>query len=152
MSVRILIGDVRDRLRDLDADSIDCVITSPPYWGLRDYGVDGQLGMEPTLGEHIANLVDATAAFSEAHSATFPPALVERCLMAGCPPGGTVLDPFGGSGTTAMVADGMGYDAVLIELSEAYAEIARKRIADVFRPVWVERKEPKQLGLLDAAE
>ena len=50
-----------------------------------------------------------------------------------------MLDPFGGSGTTAMVADGMGFDAILIELSEANAEIARKRISDVFRPVWIER-------------
>lgn len=378
MTIRILIGDVRDRLRDLDADSIDCVVTSPPYWGLRDYGVDGQLGMEPTLGEHIETLVNvfreirrvckpqtavwlnygdcyatspsgrsaadikaagnddrtfhdkpfstigpiydpqhrsrgargdnldarrqqkaptgrvvaggylkpkdlclipfrlvialqedgwwvrsrcvwgkpngmpdssgrwrpsvaheeifllsktgdlwydsdavrlpaegptagltggrphippgmnehggwkpkndkqrghsrrhariqrsmgrhvqaeqqengrllrtyepevwhiATAAFQDAHFATFPPSLVERCLMASCPPGGTVLDPFGGSGTVGMVADGMGYNAVMIELSVAYAEIARKRISDVFRPVWVERKEPAQQAL-----
>lgn len=392
MTVRILIGDVRDRLRDLDADSIDCVVTSPPYWGLRDYGVDGQLGMERTLGEHIETLVDvfrelrrvvkpqaavwlnygdcyatspngrsaadtkaagnddrtfrdkpfstigpvydpgggakgrgfrgdnggrgedkghlvptgrvvaggylkpkdlclipfrlvialqeagwwvrsrcvwgkpngmpdssgrwrpavaheeifllsksgdlwydyeavmtprhsnedavtyrggsytqgtpgprlqrgnkrvpgpdkqrghsrrhqgfndrwdamskaeqqengrllrtyepevwhiATAAFSEAHFATFPPALVERCLMASCPPGGIVLDPFGGAGTTGMVADGMGFDAIMIELSEAYAEIARQRIADVFRPVWTERKgAPVQINMFDTA-
>ncbi len=93
----------------------------------------------------------ATAAFGDAHFATFPPALVERCLIASCPPGGAVLDPFGGSGTTGMVADGMGFDAVLIELSEAYAEIARKRIADVFRPVWIERKDPEQLALLGVA-
>lgn len=383
MTVRILIGDVRDRLRDLDADSVDCVVTSPPYWGLRDYGVEGQLGMEPTLGEHIETLVNvfreirrvakpqaaiwlnygdcyatspngrsaadtkaagnddrtfrdkpfstigpifdphyrrgrgprnlgkadyqegndpgrvvaggylkpkdlclipfrlvialqedgwwvrsrciwgkpngmpdssgrwrpavaheeifllsksgdcfydseavkkpaepdfrvgsrasgytapgqrahsgshlgngarpdkqrghsrrhqgfndrwdgmtkaeqqengrllrtyepevwhiATAAFAEAHYATFPPALVERCLMASLPPGGVVLDPFGGSGTVGMVADGMGHDAIMIELSEEYAEIARKRISDVFRPVWIERRgTPVQTAL-----
>ena len=58
MSVTILIGDVRDRLRALPADSVDCVVTSPPYWGLRDYGVDGQIGLEPTLGEHLAVMVD----------------------------------------------------------------------------------------------
>ncbi len=384
MTIRMLVGDVRERLRDLDADSIDCVVTSPPYWGLRDYGVEGQLGMEPTLGEHIETLVEvfreilrvikpqaavwlnygdcyatspngrsaadtkaagnddrtfrdkpfstigpiydpqhrargargnnldarpqqeaptgrivaggylkpkdlclipfrlvialqedgwfvrsrciwgkpngmpdssgrwrpsvaheeifllsksgdlwydyeavkmpadgptagqsggrphippgatphggwkarpdkqrghsrrhagfndrwdgmtkaeqqeggrllrtyepevwhiATAAFSGAHFATFPPALVERCLMASCPQGGVVLDPFGGAGTTAMVADGMGFDAVMIELSESYAEIARKRIADVFRPIWIERqKAPMQLDLMTAED
>lgn len=58
MTVRILRGDVRAVLRTLEPDSIDCVVTSPPYWGLRDYGVAGQIGMEPTLGEHLAVLVD----------------------------------------------------------------------------------------------
>lgn len=58
MSVRILLGDVRERLRGLPAESVHCVVTSPPYWGLRDYGVPGQLGLEPTLGEHIAAMVD----------------------------------------------------------------------------------------------
>lgn len=339
MTVRILRGDVRDMLKTLPADSVDCVITSPPYWGLRDYGVQGQIGMEPTLGEHITTLVDvfnevrrvikpraalwlnygdcyattpngrsaadtkaaenddrtfrdkpfstiqgvlkpkdlclipfrlaialqedgwwvrsrciwgkpngmpdssgryrpsvaheeifllsksgdldydfeavksppaessvarwdqdiesqegsdranggrktngkmkavggpkadkrrghsrrhqgfndrwggmtkaeqqengrllrtyepevwhiATAAFSEAHFATFPPALVERCIMASCAPGLTVLDPFGGAGTTGLVADRMGRDAILIELNPSYADIAHKRITD----------------------
>lgn len=58
MTVKILIGDVRDRLRSLPSDSVDCVVTSPPYWGLRDYGVDGQIGLEPTLGEHLSVMVD----------------------------------------------------------------------------------------------
>ena len=350
MGVTILIGDVRDRLREMPADSVDCVVTSPPYWGLRDYGVDGQIGLEPTLGEHLSVMVgvfeevrrvlkptgtlwlnygdcyatspngrsaadtkaagtddrtfrdkpfstiqgvlkakdlcmvpnrlaialqeagwwvrseiiwakpnpmpesindrpatshekifllsrapryhydaaavrqglaeasvsrlaqnveaqegshranggaktngtmkavggsrrkqietaenasraggssgrrmggfnerwDATEAaglrgegrnlrnyepapvqvwpiatrpFSEAHFATFPPELAERCLRAGCPAGGTVLDPFGGAGTTALVADRMGLDCTIIELNPEYAEIARRRIS-----------------------
>jgi DNA modification methylase len=54
MSVRIMICDVMDGLSRLDDDSIDCVVTSPPYWGLRDYGVAGQIGMEPTMAEHLA--------------------------------------------------------------------------------------------------
>jgi DNA modification methylase len=58
VSVHILIGDVREKLAELPADSFDCVVTSPPYWGLRDYGVEGQIGLEPTLGEHIAVMVD----------------------------------------------------------------------------------------------
>lgn len=344
VSVRILIGDVRERLAELEPGSIDCVVTSPPYWGLRDYGVEGQIGLESTLGEHLAVMVEvfdlvrramkpegtlwlnygdcyatkpngrsaaetkaagtddrtfrdkpfstvqgslkpkdlcmvpnrlaialqddgwwvrseiiwgkpnpmpdssgryrpstahekiwlltksaksfydseavrmpaaeaslarweqdveaqagseranaggktngnmkavggrtdkqrghsrrhagfndrwdamtkaeqqengrllrnyepdlspiippkvweiATAAFSEAHFATFPPALVAPCIMAGCPAGGTVLDPFGGAGTTGLVADRLGRDAVLIELNPDYAEMARRRI------------------------
>lgn len=37
---------------------VQCIVTSPPYWGLRDYGVDGQLGLEPTLSEFLANMVE----------------------------------------------------------------------------------------------
>lgn len=342
MTVKILVGDVFDRLLDIEDDSVDCIITSPPYWGLRDYGVEGQLGMESTLGEHIDVMVRvfrelrrvlspkgvvflnygdcyattpngrsaadvkksksddrsfqdkpfstiqgslkrkdlcmvpnrlaialqddgwwvrseiiwgkpnpmpdssgryrpstahekifmltksansyydaeavrmppapasidrlnqnidaqagsnranggaktngpmkavgrvkkrgarveragfrdkwdnmtkseqqangrllrnyepdlspivppevwniATAPFKEAHFATFPPALVVPCIMAGCPKGGLVLDPFGGAGTTGLVADRLERDAILIELNEKYAEIARARI------------------------
>jgi DNA modification methylase len=73
----------------------------------------------------------ATAPFAEAHFATFPPALVEPCILAGCPVGGTVLDPFGGAGTVGLVADQFGRDAVLIELNPGYAAIAERRIASV---------------------
>ncbi len=55
-------GDCRDVLPTLPADSVDCVVTSPPYWGLRDYGTDGQLGLERTPSEYVANLV---AVFAE---------------------------------------------------------------------------------------
>src|SRR5262245_1527649 len=58
MTVRTLIGDVRDKLRELADESVHCVVTSPPYWGLRDYGVKGQLGLEPTLAEHVATMAD----------------------------------------------------------------------------------------------
>jgi site-specific DNA-methyltransferase (adenine-specific) len=52
----VLIGDALERLHELPAGSIDCVITSPPYFGLRDYGVPGQLGQEPDVEEWAANL------------------------------------------------------------------------------------------------
>lgn len=67
--------------------------------------------------------------FKGAHFATFPPDLVEPCVLAGSPVGGTVLDPFGGSGTTAMVAVRHGRRAILCELNPEYAEIAHRRIA-----------------------
>ncbi len=57
MAVTILQGDVTERLRELPDESVHCVVTSPPYWGLRDYGVVGQIGLEPTMQEHIAGLV-----------------------------------------------------------------------------------------------
>jgi DNA modification methylase len=70
----------------------------------------------------------ATQPFSEAHFATYPPALIEPCILAGCPTGSTVLDPFGGAGTTGLVADRLGRNAVLIELNPEYAAIAERRL------------------------
>ena len=51
-------GDCRAVMADLPAGSVHCVVTSPPYWGLRDYGTDGQLGLEATPEEYVANMVD----------------------------------------------------------------------------------------------
>lgn len=70
----------------------------------------------------------ATQPFSEAHFATYPPALIEPCIMAGCPKGGTVLDPFFGAGTTGLVADRLQRHCVGIELNPEYADLARRRI------------------------
>jgi DNA modification methylase len=70
-----------------------------------------------------------TQAYPEAHFATFPEDLITPCIKAGCPHGGTVLDPFGGSGTTGLVARRMGCRAVLIELSADYAKLAAKRLS-----------------------
>ena len=70
-----------------------------------------------------------TKPFKGAHFATFPPDLVEPCILAGCPEDGVVLDPFGGSGTTGMVAARHGRRSTLIELNPEYVEIMRARIA-----------------------
>lgn len=69
-----------------------------------------------------------TQPFAEAHFATFPPELPETCIKAGCPPGGIVLDPFFGAGTTGLIAERLQRDCIGIELNPAYAEIARRRI------------------------
>lgn len=337
MTVQIIIGDALAELRKLPADSVDCCVTSPPYWGLRDYGVAGQLGLEPTYQEHVAVMAElfeevrrvlkprgtcwmnygdsyatsingrsaadtkllgdddrtfrdkpfstvqgvlkpkdlcgipwrvafalqdrgwylrqdiiwskpnpmpesigdrctkaheylfllakssryyfdaeaiaepsapasiarlaqniegqagslrvpgktngpmkavkrtrgvpprhaqygdngdhqgldnvgrgegrnkrsvwtvATQPFSEAHFATFPPALIEPCILAGCPAGGVILDPFGGAGTTGLVAQRLGRSAILIELNPEYAAMADRRIknGDVGLPLEV---------------
>jgi DNA modification methylase len=85
--------------------------------------------MEQVTSRNLRNVwTIATAPFAEAHFATFPPKLVEPCIRAGCPEGGAVLDPFGGAGTTGLVADRLKRDAVLIELNPEYAEMARNRI------------------------
>ena len=300
MSVRIIVGDALEQLRLLPAESVHCCVTSPPYYGLRDYGMAGQIGLEPTPDEYIAALVavfrevrrvlrkdgtlwlnigdsyssggrgvgmdgergekqrsnagallgpkrapdgykpkdllgipwmlafalradgwylrqdliwakpnpmpesitdrctkaheylfllskserywfDAAAIaepavttigthrggslarigadnfvaanahrgppslsdgtrnkrsvwtvasepFAEAHFACFPPALIEPAILAGCPKGGTVIDPFGGAGTTCLVADRLGRSAILIELNPLYAGMSERRI------------------------
>lgn len=305
-STIILIGDVRDRLRQMPSESVNCVVTSPPYFGLRDYGVDGQIGLEETPDAYVAELVAvfrevrrvlrtdgtlwlnlgdsyaanrgyqvpstkggakhgpaqgvkgrgsvvpeglkakdrlmiparvalalqtdgwwlrdeiiwhkpnpmpvsvtdrttpahemlymfsksaryhydmeqvledavtavahkhwkdksydqtmlgsqqsngvkgrptgvagyaapgkrqprsvwsiATRPFKGAHFATFPPDLVKPCILAGCPAGGTVLDPFFGAGTTGLVAQQLGRNAIGIELNPAYGRIAADRL------------------------
>lgn len=70
----------------------------------------------------------ATEGFREAHSAVMPQEMAERCIKAGSRPGDAVLDPFGGAGTTGLVASRLGRGATLIELSPEYAALARKRI------------------------
>ena len=58
MKYLLLHGDAPVRLRELPQESVHCVVTSPPYWGLRDYGVEGQIGLETTPEAYIEKLVD----------------------------------------------------------------------------------------------
>jgi DNA modification methylase len=77
-----------------------------------------------------------TKPVKEAHFATYPPDLIEPCILAGSREGGAVLDPFGGSGTTGRVAEKFGRDSTLIELNPEYIEIAQKLIKrDMFSEV-----------------
>ena len=66
--------------------------------------------------------------YTEAHFATYPPALIEPCILAGCPINGTIIDPFSGAGTTGLVADRLNRNAILIELNKNFAEISKKRL------------------------
>jgi DNA modification methylase len=300
MSVQILIGDCLDILPTLPDASVNCCVTSPPYWGLRDYGVDGQLGLEKTPEEYTARMVEVfrevrrvlrddgtlwlnlgdsyvangsgqvpqtkshkgsglagpnrdgatclepknlvgipwrvafalqsdgwylrqdiiwhkpnpmpesvtdrctkaheyifllsknaryyydswaiadkaqcagkildytgaqknndtdpklqatrpkgrkitvaetrnrrsvwtvpTKPYSGAHFATYPPELITPCILAGCPKGGTVIDPFGGSGTTGEVCEANGRNSILIELNEKYCGLIKTRTAQM---------------------
>ncbi len=261
MTINIIQGNSFKKLKQIDDESIDCCITSPPYYGLRDYGESDQIGQEDTYQEYIENLVNIfeevrrvlksngtlwlnlgdtyenknlmgipfrvafalqekgwylrqdiiwhkpspmpesvkdrctksheyiflfsknekyyfdnesikekskypngpnspekvkavqgvysvnlkkikgnakknkrsvwsinTVPLKDAHFATFPPKLIEPMILAGCPETGTVLDPFGGAGTTALVADRLNRNAVLIELNEEYIDITKKRL------------------------
>lgn len=59
---KIHLGDCRELVKQLDDNSIDCLVTSPPYYGLRDYGIEGQLGLEVTYQEYLKGLLDLFAA------------------------------------------------------------------------------------------
>jgi DNA modification methylase len=70
------------------------------------------------------------AQYKDAHFAVFPEEIPRRCILAGCPEGGVALDPFGGAGTTGLVADRLKRSAILIELNPEYAQMAARRIEE----------------------
>lgn len=262
---KIINGDCLTVLQSMPSGSINCIVTSPPYYGLRNYGVDGQIGIEQSLNEYVAKLVDVfhearrvlrddgtlwlnlgdsygkgkqllgvpwrvafalqadgwilrqdiiwnkpnpmpesvkdrctkaheyvfllsksqaysfdacamkerskgrerfagSATYSagsgrndagerdmtpvktrnkrsvwvaanggsiKGHFAAFPQKLIEPCILAGCPIGGTVLDPFFGAGTTGLVAEKHGRNCIGIELNPEYIGLASARLAAV---------------------
>jgi DNA modification methylase len=70
----------------------------------------------------------STKPFPEAHFATFPPDLIKPCILAGCPEGGVVLDPFIGSGTTALVAKRLNRNYIGIDINPEYCKMAQERL------------------------
>lgn len=87
------------------------------------------LGDRRTQGRNIRSVwTIPTQSFKGAHFSTFPMKLVETCIKAGCPTGGIVLDPFGGSMTTGLVAGMMQRDAICIELNPDYVKMGKQRI------------------------
>lgn len=116
------------------------------------YGVqDGRRGLGfatrdiTTVGRNKRSVWTVTTKpFKEAHFATFPPDLIEPCVLAGCPEGGIVYDPFGGSGTTAAVAARHKRNWVLSELNPEYAQLVPKRMEVKTEKVKKERA-PKDL-------
>jgi DNA modification methylase len=117
-----------------------------PNKGLRGSG-NAERKTRPIPGSHLCGSVPYKAKeyrngrdiwtipikpLKEAHFATFPESLVEKCLLAGCPQGGVVLDPFFGSGTVGAVAQRLGRDYVGIELNPDYVRIAERRILASF--------------------
>lgn len=117
----------------------------------------GRVRANSSFQDAIGDLVDTrnlrsvwtipTQPYSGAHFATFPEELARRCVLAGCPVGGRVLDPFGGSGTVAAVALPLGRSATLLELHPAFADMARARVEAA---VEAERRRRAQLSLLPA--
>jgi hypothetical protein len=58
VSFRLIQGDCTEKMRELESGSVQCVVTSPPYWGLRDYGIEGQLGLESTPEQYVERMVE----------------------------------------------------------------------------------------------
>ena len=95
----------------------------------RYVGFNARWALNPTETRNARTVWSiATQPYAGAHFATMPPELVRRCILAGSATGDTVLDPFGGAGTTGLVADQLGRHATLIELNPTYAALARDRI------------------------
>jgi site-specific DNA-methyltransferase (adenine-specific) len=93
-----------------------------------------------------------TRPYRGAHFATFPPDLIRPCILAGCPKGGTILDPFGGSGTTGQVAMEESRKAVLCELNPEYVQLIDKRLCEVTPNLWSSVSEAESEPLLFAAQ
>jgi len=113
-------------------------------WGARDRKpgsafVDGTTGRSPQSGGNDCDFAFSgrnkrsvwtvtPKPFPDAHFAVYPPDLIRPCILAGCPPGGTVLDPFFGAGTTGLVAKQEGRHYIGIELNPDYVTMAEERI------------------------
>lgn len=92
--------------------------------GARVYGENGKRNKRDVWSVPLSPI-------KEAHFATFPERLIEPCILAGCPVGGTVLDPFFGSGTTGVVATKLNRDYIGIELNPDYINIINKRTGNI---------------------
>ena len=107
-----------------------------------NYGPDGELLTHEKDGIPARNKRSVwtvtTKPFKEAHFATFPEDLIRPCVLAGCPEGGTILDPFNGAGTTGVVAIKNGRDYIGIELNPEYIEMSEKRIRSVQKQMRLE--------------
>lgn len=101
------------------------------YHGNPPTGLARQSERNTSIGRNPGDVwTIATHPFSEAHFATMPPALAERCILAGCRPGGVVLDPFSGSGTTGLAAGRHGRRYVGVDLNRDYLDLSlRTRLA-----------------------
>lgn len=111
--------------------------------------MDGGLVRAPRVSGRNARTVWTIASepYADAHFAVFPSELPRRCVLAGCPRGGVVLDPFTGSGTTGIVALKLGRAFVGIELNPTYAAMARERIGAISEDTTVKAQRAGQVPL-----
>lgn len=122
-------GHSNDRRRDKQAATGAQRVKGGDRWSGFNDRWDASDGSHPA-GRNIRSVWNvATRPYPGAHFAVFPPEIPERCIKAGCPGGGTVLDPFAGSGTVGLVANRLSRRAVLIDLNPAYIEQQMRRNA-----------------------
>jgi len=115
--------EARDRIGGKHKDLLD---------PLSKANVASRIGRKRAVGDperrNLRNVwTISTQPFPEAHFATMAPRLAEVCIKAGCPEGGTVLDPFGGSGSTLIACEKTGRQARLVELEPRYCDVIVKR-------------------------
>jgi DNA modification methylase len=131
----------QDAVREEGAQNKWGKYSNPKYGDKQNLGGKMQSAKDLTRDEYIEKyqMVNirsvwtiATAPFKGSHFAVFPPKLIEPCIKAGCPEGGTVLDPFAGSGTTGLVARNLGRHAILVELNPKYIDMQLTRVTDLF--------------------
>jgi DNA modification methylase len=108
----------------------------PPRKGPYTSQMGARAGVKPQEGEELWRNARSvwtigTGRYPDAHFAVFPEELPRRCILAGCPVGGTVLDPFMGAGTTALVARKHGRKSIGIELNPEYAALAARRLSQL---------------------
>jgi site-specific DNA-methyltransferase (adenine-specific) len=104
-------------------------VTQPKEKGARDPGLEpDRVWASDGKRNKRSVWTVTTKPYAGAHFATFPPELIRPCILAGCPKGGVVLDPFGGSGTTAAVANEENRNAILCELNPDYIPLINERI------------------------
>jgi DNA modification methylase len=108
--------------------------------GKRQYtGFNGRYAINKPLERNKRSVWSiSTKPYKEAHFATYPETLIEPMIKAGCPVGGIVLDPFGGSGTTAQVAIKQNKQYILIELNPEYIPLIQKRLDGVSQQIKLE--------------
>lgn len=124
---------IRPRLKNADKSRVSYDGKRTSANGAGDSHGDGQKSFMSTPEKRNKRSVweVATKPYKEAHFATYPTALITPAILAGCPEGGIVLDPFFGSGTTGLVAKNAGMQYIGIELNAEYVKIAEKRLAQI---------------------
>lgn len=150
----VLVGDALGRLRELPPESVDCVITSPPYFGLRDYGVAGQLGQEVHVDQWVANL---RAVCRELHRVLAPHGALwlnlgdaySRHSRFGAPPKSLLLGPE--RLVRALVADGwLLRNKVVWAKTNPLPSPAKDRLTNAHEFVYFLVRQPSYFYDLDA--